>query len=135
MHVFFFFLEYVPVRKKCLIIIFNLQTFPFMLLGIINKFLSLPFWVPLSKITYTVYLLNPVLIHTIFLLSDYTIFIDVAPIVSCNDINRIVSLSQKLLFQSRFILFLRFACFLDYSLLVSRVVFCYPWSQKCRPYW
>ncbi|XP_076183630.1 nose resistant to fluoxetine protein 6 isoform X2 [Ptiloglossa arizonensis] len=49
--------------------------------GIINKFLSLPFWVPLSKITYTVYLLNPVLIHTIFLLSDYTIFIDVAPII------------------------------------------------------
>ena len=39
--------------------------------GIIGKFLSLPGWAPLGRLSYCVFLLNPFLIHTTFLNSGY----------------------------------------------------------------
>ncbi|XP_076673735.1 nose resistant to fluoxetine protein 6 [Andrena cerasifolii] len=45
--------------------------------GIIGKFLSLPAWVPLSRLTYCVYLTNPFLINSVFLYSSYPSYVDV----------------------------------------------------------
>lgn len=45
--------------------------------GIIGQFLSLPAWVPLSRLTYCVYLMNPFLINSVFLYSGYPAYVDV----------------------------------------------------------
>ncbi|CAL7947882.1 unnamed protein product [Xylocopa violacea] len=48
--------------------------------GIVNKILSLDVWVPLSRATYCIYLLNPFIILAIFKFSTYPIFSDVLTI-------------------------------------------------------
>ncbi|KOC66018.1 Nose resistant to fluoxetine protein 6 [Habropoda laboriosa] len=45
--------------------------------GVVNKFLSLRMWIPLSRLTYCAYLLNPFLIISMSLFSNYVTFIDV----------------------------------------------------------
>ncbi|XP_076627065.1 nose resistant to fluoxetine protein 6 [Colletes latitarsis] len=44
--------------------------------GIINKVLSHPVWLPLSRISYSIYLLNPLLIYTVYLSTSYPLFHD-----------------------------------------------------------
>lgn len=52
--------------------------------GIINKLLSLKVWIPLSRLSYCAYLLNPLLINSIYLQSESAIHIDFLPTVSFN---------------------------------------------------
>ncbi|XP_043253992.1 nose resistant to fluoxetine protein 6-like [Colletes gigas] len=44
--------------------------------GIINKVLSHPIWLPLSRMSYSIYLLNPLLIYTVYLSTSYPLFHD-----------------------------------------------------------
>ncbi|OAD61800.1 Nose resistant to fluoxetine protein 6 [Eufriesea mexicana] len=45
--------------------------------GIVNKILSYSGWIPLSKLTYCTYLLNPIIVLSFYSFNNYTIFIDV----------------------------------------------------------
>ncbi|XP_044594751.1 nose resistant to fluoxetine protein 6-like isoform X2 [Cotesia glomerata] len=47
--------------------------------GFINKLLSFKIWIPLSRLTYCAYLLNPLLINSIYLQSESAIHIDFLP--------------------------------------------------------
>ncbi|KAG8035844.1 hypothetical protein G9C98_002970 [Cotesia typhae] len=47
--------------------------------GFINKLLSLKVWIPLSRLSYCAYLLNPLLINSIYLQSESAIHIDFLP--------------------------------------------------------
>ncbi|XP_076754898.1 nose resistant to fluoxetine protein 6-like [Xylocopa sonorina] len=48
--------------------------------GIVTKFLSLDMWIPLSRITYCIYLLNPFIIYAIFKFGTYPLSVDVLTI-------------------------------------------------------
>lgn len=50
--------------------------------GIVNKFLSLALWVPLGRLTYAAYLINPFIIISIYRSSNYTWYIDILSIGS-----------------------------------------------------
>lgn len=50
--------------------------------GIINKILTLNLWIPLSRLTYCAYLINPLIINSIYLQSETSIHVDFLPNVS-----------------------------------------------------
>lgn len=58
----------------------NLSIF-FMFTGLINKFLSNKIFFPMSRLTYTCYLLNPAIILSLYSISSYPFFIDYVTIV------------------------------------------------------
>ncbi|KAK0083684.1 hypothetical protein PV325_008409 [Microctonus aethiopoides] len=47
--------------------------------GIINKILTLNLWIPLSRLTYCAYLINPLIINSIYLQSETSIHVDFLP--------------------------------------------------------
>lgn len=52
--------------------------------GFINKFLSLTIWIPVSRLTYCAYLLNPYIITSLYRSSETAMHVDVFPNVSIN---------------------------------------------------
>lgn len=58
-------------------------------LGFIGKILSLKLWIPLSKMTYCAYLINPLITITIAMISETTTHLDIIPSVSIGYINRL----------------------------------------------
>lgn len=48
--------------------------------GVVNKFLSLKMWVPLGRLTYCSYLLNPFLVSSVSMYSNYALHIDILTI-------------------------------------------------------
>lgn len=57
-----------------------------MLLGIVNKILSFPIWIPLSNLTYDAYLLNPLIIHWLGLFKNYPMVFEIVNAVSFNSV-------------------------------------------------
>ena len=47
--------------------------------GLVNKILSLRVWIPLSRLTYCAYLLNPFLINSIYLASESAMHVNFLP--------------------------------------------------------
>lgn len=50
--------------------------------GIINKILSFKIWIPLSRLSYCAYLLNPIVINSLYVHADNAIHFDLIPFVS-----------------------------------------------------
>ncbi|KAL2718957.1 nose resistant to fluoxetine protein 6-like isoform X1 [Vespula squamosa] len=50
--------------------------------GIANKILSFKGWIPLSRLTYSAYLLNPIIINSVYLHSETPVHVDFLPNVS-----------------------------------------------------
>lgn len=61
--------------QKC----FNIQT---LVTGIVNQLLSFRGWIPLSRLTYCAYLLNPFIIQSIHLNKESADHVDLLPLVS-----------------------------------------------------
>lgn len=56
--------------------------------GFLNKLLSLKVWVPLSRLSFCAYLLNPLLINSVYLQSESAVHVDFLPTVSENHIQK-----------------------------------------------
>lgn len=52
--------------------------------GVINKLLSLKIWIPLSRLSYCAYLLNPFIINSLYVHSETVVHFDLLPAVSMN---------------------------------------------------
>jgi len=52
--------------------------------GIVNQVLSFKGWIPLSRLTYCAYLLNPVIIQSVRLYSETPIHFELLSLVSTN---------------------------------------------------
>ncbi|XP_034936929.1 nose resistant to fluoxetine protein 6-like [Chelonus insularis] len=47
--------------------------------GIINNFLSLKAWIPMSRMTYGAYLLNPIIASTMYMMAEKPVHVDITP--------------------------------------------------------
>ncbi|XP_034937796.1 nose resistant to fluoxetine protein 6-like [Chelonus insularis] len=50
--------------------------------GIVNSFLSFKFWIPISRLTLSAYLLNPIVTQSIFLLSERSLHIEMLNLIA-----------------------------------------------------
>jgi len=65
--------------KKIVLIIVSLY---YSFIGIVDKLLSFKGWIPLSRLTYGAYLLNPVIIRAIYSSNEKSIHFEFVSIVS-----------------------------------------------------
>lgn len=59
----------------------NYQMFDF-ITGVVHQFLSFKGWVPLSRLSYGAYLLNPIIIHAFRQLSEKPVYFEFISLVS-----------------------------------------------------
>jgi len=65
--------------KMIVLIILSLYYF---FIGIVDKLLSFKGWIPLSRLTYGAYFLNPIIIRAIYSSCEKSIHFEIIPIVS-----------------------------------------------------
>ena len=86
--------EYLDLKSSCKLWLSTLITLVYIrlkpwleqslsvLLGLIQEFLSARFWIPLSRLTYSVYLIHMIVLSVMYLASSGTIYYDLVSIVS-----------------------------------------------------
>lgn len=63
-------------------LLFHHVSLAFLFIGIIKQVLSFKIWIPLSRLTYCAYLLNPFIIHAIRLHDESSVHVEFLSIVN-----------------------------------------------------